>query len=224
MASDQAASSGGFLDALKKAVSPLVGFDEAEPQPAPTNYKTARVAGSYVAGTAYDPDMLAALSTAIMARKTPYTALLDSAKKLEKVIPDETMRIKAAFATLGDRTPPDVIQAIDVHLADLEGERLRFKQTSEKNLKSVAGAARSTAKSKEDQIASNAERIQRIRDEAAQLEQANATLTNDARTLSVQADQAESEVKAVEGRFNATVDYLKSDLIGKKSGLGSLLS
>lgn len=225
MSSDQAAGA-SFFGALKKGASLFVQFDEPEAAQTPTTFKTApRPVGSTSApSTSYDPAMLSSLSKAIMARKTPYTALLEASQKLEKVIPDETMRIKAAFATLGDRSAPEVIQAIDVHVADLEGERLRFKQASERNVKDKSGTVRAAATAKESQLANNTARIQQLRDEANQLEQVNHNLTVDVSQLVTQADAAEADIRAVEARFNATVDFLKKDLASKKSGLDALLS
>ena len=54
--------------------------------------------------------------------------MVEAADKLSGIIPDPVTRFKAAFATAGSgRTVQQIAAAADIHLADVEGEELRFK-------------------------------------------------------------------------------------------------
>ena len=68
------------------------------------------------------------VETVSLSRKTAYTALLEAANKLKAAIPDETMRLNAAYAIVEgeQRTVQQMLQAIDVHLQDVDGEKLKF--------------------------------------------------------------------------------------------------
>ena len=170
--------------------------------------------------------MLEALQKTINSRKTAYTALLEAASKLTNVIPNETQRIQAAFAMIsGDgRTLNNVIQSLDVHIADLESERMRFKATSDKQVSERCGAKTLSATALRESIKASQAEID-------QLTQRIGTLTaqiheNDlkAADLERQAAADESEIRTVEDRFNNTVEFAKSDLANKKQQLATVLA
>jgi hypothetical protein len=64
-----------------------------------------------------------------MRKTTAYTALIDAISQLEKFIPDEASRFKAAFAIVGKtRTLTQITQAIDMqHLSAVDAEVQVFK-------------------------------------------------------------------------------------------------
>lgn len=179
------------------------------------------------AGSSIDQEMLAALQKKITARSSPYVTLMEAAQRLATVIPDEPTRLRAAFAMVagdGNRSVPSITQAIDVHIADLEGERIRFKNASEEQTSSKSTALRNQAASLLAQSAANTSQIERLQEEIKKLQDTlvkNAALTTD---LNTQAEAAEASIKAVAMAFDRTVDFVKNDLTAKKLSLSSLLS
>lgn len=174
-----------------------------------------------------DPQMLEVLQKRIVSRPTAYTALLDHADAFSDVIPDENMRLQAAGKAVtkdGSRTTASILQAIDVHIADVEGERMRFKQTTDNQIQMKSGKLREQVVNLEKQNQNNASEIERLQAQIAKLQENsanNATAIND---LTIQANQAESDIVATAESFERAVEYVKNDLTNKKSKLASVLS
>lgn len=174
-----------------------------------------------------DQEMLATLQKKISSRSSPYVTLIEAAQRLVTVIPDETTRLKAAFAMVsgeGNRSVSSITQAIDVHIADLEGERIRFKNASDEQMNSKSAVLRNQAGGLSAQNATSTGQIERLQAEIAKLQDAIVKNTGLCRDLNLQADNAEAEIKAVSAAFDRTVDYLKNDLAAKKRSLASVLS
>jgi chromosome segregation ATPase len=182
---------------------------------------------AYAVNSQYDPDMIAALQKVIASRKTPYTALVEAADKLKQFIPDDVTRFKAAYAQIagdGVRTVGNIASAIDVHINDLNGEQMRFKQSSDAQVNSKVGNLRSTV---ESIVSQNAQRQQQIANLQAQIATMNQSIVDDtakASDLTNQANAAEADIAAVAQRFQAAADYLKQDLTNKKAQLTSALA
>jgi predicted nucleic acid-binding Zn-ribbon protein len=103
----------------------------AGPTGTPAAVKPAHVPSSYSyapPAPAEDDPMLLKLRAAAYARVTPFKTMLDSMDKMKGIIPDETMRAQAAYANVANdaRTPTQILQAIDVHLQDLQAEQTKF--------------------------------------------------------------------------------------------------
>jgi chromosome segregation ATPase len=83
---------------------------------------------------AVENEFVPVLRQVVKARQTAYTALLAADDRLVNVIPDRTMRLKASFEMVkGDgRDLPQLMAAIDVHLTDLNSQRLSFGQALER--------------------------------------------------------------------------------------------
>lgn len=171
-------------------------------------------------------DLRATLQRVIANRKTAYTALVEASDRLKNVIPDEITRIKAAYAMIagdGQRTLADVIQAIDVHLADVEGELMRFKQSSESALTSKVGSLRASARNLLGNNESRQQRITTLEAEIATLRQGIVDDTNKANEITAQADATEAEINGVAAKFSAVQAEIKSDLANRKIQLSSVL-
>lgn len=83
-----------------------------------------------------------ALRNSIIARPTALTALTATTQKLEAVIKDPTMRIQAAFQMVKSegRGIKELLDAITVHTADLESQRLQFTRAMDTELKTAVGS------------------------------------------------------------------------------------
>ncbi len=185
------------------------------------------VASNATAAASVDPEMLATLQKKINARSTPYVTLVDTAQRLVGVIPDEATRLKAAFAMVcgdGSRSAASIAQAIDVHLADLEGERIRFKNVSNDQMVGMAADLRKQASALVAQGASNTAEVERMQAAIASLQSAMAKNAAQARELTAAADKSEADIKAVCLAFDRAVEFVKSDLVGKKAALSALLA
>ncbi len=118
-------------DKLKGAIFEADPAEEAKntAPPAPsagTQARTAAVMSGMAAGV--NPEFVAAVRKAVFSKTTALTSLVQAADSLAEIIPDPTTRFKAAFKTAGaGRTVQQIAAAADIHLADIEGEELRFK-------------------------------------------------------------------------------------------------
>lgn len=201
----------------------------AQPAQAVAKPGTPPVKGPAPAAPAYpsvNPEMLEVLQKKISGRVTPYTALLENAETLKDVIPDETMRLNAAYKMVSKdgRTVASITSAIDVHLSDLEGERMRFKQMTDKQIKDKSGALRGQAEAAEAAVNRAATDIERLEAQIAKLREEIVTNQQRSHELKQEADAAEADIINTANAFEATVEYVKQDLQNKKVSLGSLLS
>jgi hypothetical protein len=194
--------------------------------PASTN-----AAGTYIPAMvnsmAPDPDMIAGLQATVAKKPSPYSAFLESAGKLESIIPDETMRLKAAIASItgdGKRTADSILTAIDMHINDVEGQRMLFKGASDQRRRTEIDAPKARAdqlRAQNTNIAANIEdfqkKIQALQDQA---------MTNDseAQTLDAQSHSADVDITSVENRFGLSVDWVKNELAAKKQVLASVVT
>jgi outer membrane murein-binding lipoprotein Lpp len=212
---DTSAARGFFKAALNVFVE--TDDDKATPTAA-TAPVTARPSTTSAPVSAVDPDMVATLQKVIDSRKTPYTALLEASQKLASVIPDETQRLKAAFVTVsGDRSLGDIVKAIDVHVSDLEGQVMRFRQTTAAQISTKVGAKRA-------QVETFTAEAERNKTEIDRLTARNVEIGTQVQTLTAQADADEQEIGAVETRFEAAVTFLTNNLTATKQHLSSVLS
>ena len=211
---DTSAARGFF----KAALNVFVETDDDKLAPAVATVSVTRQGTTAGSVNAIDPDMLASLQKVIDSRKTPYTALLEASQKLAAVIPDETQRLKAAFVTgSGAGSLGDIVKAIDVHISDLGGQSMRFKQTSEAQVSTKVSAKRSQATTLTAEADRNKVEIDR-------LHARNVEITAQAQAFMTQAEAEEMEIQQVQARFEATVTFLTTNLTTTKQHLSSVLS
>ena len=200
---------------------------EARPQAPAIAGTTPKAAVAESRGESANQQMLVTLREKIGSRSTAYVTLIDAAQRLASVIPDETTRLKAAFAMVsgeGIRSVASITQAIDVHIADLEGERIRFKHASETQTDVKSAALRKQAETLSAQSAGNTAQIERLQTEIAKLQTDIVKNTAQCRELTKQADQADTEIASISAAFDRTVDFLKNDLAARKAALSSILA
>jgi chromosome segregation ATPase len=215
---------------LKNLLGAFVDFEEGEKPAAATTVPaaTAPAAPSTTAAPVplYDQTLVDTFQKTVGARKTPFTALLEKEEILKAAISDETTRTKAAFTMIvaEGRNLDSILQAIDIHIADIASELLRIKGAAENASNTKVSALRASAKASTDLRDSN---LAKIADLQKQIETLQAEANNENQKsidLSNQADAAEHEIGQVVLRATEASDFVKNGLHQKKTALASTLS
>lgn len=160
----------------------------------------------------------------IFSRTTAYTSLMDAAEKLSSIIPDPVQRLKAAHVTSSTgRTVQQIADAVPMHLADIEGEGIRFKQAIEAKRSQVIGALNAKKVSADAAIKSANEEIERLTQRIQQLHQQMANAQNDSAGVASEITIAEADINNAINEFNSAANTLRDELnLGKATILSSL--
>jgi hypothetical protein len=219
-----------WLNALKDAV--FVEDPNAPKQDATAPAKTVTVmAGNIAPGTAVpmsapvSPEFVAAIRKAVLGRNTALTQLMATADKLAAIIPDPNQRLKAAYATAGDgRTVAQIVQAVDVHLADVEGEELKFKAA-------LDGKAHAEVAPLEQQAQLQAQAVERAQQEIASAQARIAelgaqigTLTQEAANAQAAAVAKRQELELMASNFKLAANAVRAELQQNKLVISSALN
>ncbi len=163
----------------------------------------------------------------VLGRKSAYTALMDAAEPMKSIIPDEATRTKAAFAVIHasqQRTVEQVVQAIDLHASDLEGEEMRFLQSSKEAREKGVASRQTEVFNTNSRIKSLHEEMdranKRLADMAEELRKAEQTVV----TLQTEMSAEEHKIQAVENEFRIALASAKADLDARKDRLRAWLS
>lgn len=217
-----------WMDAVKGAI----WEDTAAPNApasvsAPASVTTVAPASqtSTASYTAVNQDMVKAIKSNTLARKTPYTALLEAADKLANVIADPTTRMKAAYAMVGEqRTVDAIMKAIDIHISDVDGEKLRFAQTTEQKRNAELGAL----KQQSAQLAASNDAMQK---EIAALQERIQTLstnvaanTSKGMELDAQINTRSIEFDSVSREFELAAQTVRNELEQQRIAITSTLT
>lgn len=209
-----------MLDALKGLIFETESGPRAPAKPAaaPT------VSGSAPTARPVDDQFVTALRNAIKARSSAFTALLATADKLSNVIPDSTMRLKAAFATLEGRGLKEILGAIDVHAADLESQRMQFSRQAEDAMKREVGAKQAELDAidpaiqvAQSQIEALSRQISSLNETIAQKSARKAELTTEIASETARFDTAKQQ-------FETALTVVKGELDGQKAIIQSALA
>ena len=157
-------------------------------------------------GSTVNPEFVAAIKKAVFGKATALTSLVEAAEKLATIIPDQATRFKAAYATAGNgRTVQQIAAAADIHLADIEGEELRFKAAVDQRLgmeiqqlETSASSAASQIKSLQEQIASAQQRV--------------IELTQQQGEAAAGASQKRMEQQLVSDQFKAAAQLVRNEI------------
>ena len=214
-----------WLNALKEAV--YVTPPDAAPAAAPTTASVGTVAAPAVTvtlGTAVNADMVAAIREAVFGRNTAFTQLLTASEALADVIPDPTMRLKAAHKTGGaGRTGKQIADAVDVHLQDVDGEELRFKNMIDSKVQSEVGTIDAQAQTAASQAQQAAQEIEQLQQRIGGLQKLITDMNGKAAELSAQSAVKRSEFDAALAQFKVAATAVRTELNGSKSAILSTL-
>lgn len=210
-----------MLDALKGLIFETKSGPQAPAKPATA---APTVSGSAPAARPVDDQFVTALRNAIKARSSAFTALLATADKLSNVIPDSTMRLKAAFATLEGRGLKEILGAIDVHAADLESQRMQFSRQAEDAMKREVGAKQAELDAidpaiqvAQSQIEALSRQISSLNETIAQKSARKAELTTEIASETARFDTAKQQ-------FETALTVVKGELDGQKAIIQSALA
>lgn len=170
-------------------------------------------------------EFVAALRNAIKARASAFTNLLAAADKLASIIPDPATRLKAAFATVGDgRSPKEIIDAIAVHVSDLEGQKLQFSKALEGQRATALGALQSEFDAIKPSNDTAAAQIDAYSQQILQLQQL--VIKNNARAAELQGQLVTETARftASAQQFESALAVVKQELDDQKAAVASTLS
>jgi hypothetical protein len=218
---------GSKLFGMMFETSPDVTPNSAQPQPtAPAGVFSTSFNKTFTPITSgapsVDPEIMQFLQAKIGARRTPFTSLLESSEKLRAIIPDDITRLKAAAATTaGDKAA--ILQAIDIHINDLDTEALNFQRFQDGEAKSKVEAFNTSGDGALQDAAEADKRIGELTQEIQHLQQRAA----DQRSASAQAKQSaaaeQAELDRKSAAFTLALNAAKSSLLQQKNVLNATL-
>ena len=211
-------------DFLNKYV--LAGDGDTAKPAAPAAAPATQALGAAPSTVAASNEFVTALRNAIKARSTVYTALLQAADKLVSIIPDPNTRLKAAFASVqGEgRGLREVIGALDVHVADLESQRMQFGQALAKQREAAVGVLQRELDGLKPANDTAAQQIQAMTAQIQQLQTLITTNTTRAAELQGQITAQTMQFTQTEQQFVSALQIVKSELDGQKAAVMSVLS
>ena len=207
-----------------KAIKEFVMEDDSSATVAAVVAVAAPATSAPLVQSVVDNKYIEALRASIKARPTALTALTIAAEKLE-FIPDANMRLKAAFQSVKSegRGVKEILEAITVHAADLESQKLQFTRALETesettvgrlqdhnlNLKSEVDSARLQIKSFESQI----EKLNEIISKHSVTSNVNSAQINDEKSrLARNAQQFEIALTVVKNELESQRVVIQSAL------------
>lgn len=204
-------------NAIKGAIfeeEPTAG-EQPAPSPAPAPSTTGQ---PMHVGSTVNPEFVAAIKKAVFGRPTALTSLVEAAEKLANIIPDPTTRFKAAYATAGSgRTVQQIAAAADIHLADVEGEEMRFKAAVDAKLGTEIQQLESIATNSATQITQLQRQLEEIQQRIIQLTQQQAE-------ASANASQKKMELQLTSDQFKAAAQIVRNEIQALRTTVTSALS
>ena len=173
-----------------------------------------------------DPAMVADVKKLIQRRPTPYTTLRENADAMAEALPDETSRIRAAFAMLKKSGTPavQVISSIDLHVRDIEGEKANFSQAGQQAVERKAGALRAEAEQLLGANKADEASIAQLQQQIQQLQSRSIERATTASAKQAEATQAETDIQAKTTAFLAAADTVITELNMQKTQLSAMLA
>lgn len=190
------------------------------PAPAPRNtpVPAAPAAHPYTPapsnGTA-DPKVLAQLEHRLQANcPAAYTSFMEQYENLKDVIPDESMRFKAALKA-SHTTTDQLVGALDQLVGAMDAAKGEFTHTFEENKSKKLGESEASLKATDDQIASYENQLKTIQETIASL--------RTKRDTDAQAMQHEAErIEGIRASFEAAHGQVVGRLTAQKSRVQSM--
>lgn len=173
-----------------------------------------------------DDKFVQALRTAIKSRATAFTALLATADKLASVIPDANTRLKAAYATVAGegRDVRSILQAIEVHAADLESQRMQFSKQAEDAMKATIGSKKAELDTIDPSITSAQQQVQSLQQQIQALNEAIAQKNIRKGELTADIATEEQRFNAAKQQFETALTIVRAELDSQKAVIQTALS
>lgn len=165
-----------------------------------------------------DATFVGAIKKAVFGRNTALTQLMATADKLANIIPDPSQRLKAAFATAGDgRTVKQIADAVDVHLSDVDGEELKFKQVLDSKAQTEVAPLEQQHQAAMSQIQAAQNEIQAAQQRIADLNASIANLSTQASQAAQGAQAKKQELDTMAVSFKAAANAVRTELQQNKA-------
>ncbi len=196
---------------------------EADPtaQPAPQGeapkQPSAGGPGVMAQPAAYTPgvntEFIAIIKKAVFAKQTALTSLVQAAESLAEIIPDQATRFKAAFKTAGSgRTVQQIAAAADIHLADVEGEELRFKAAVDAKLGGEINLLDSQANAAAESIRQQQALLEDLQRRMVEAQTAIGSLTQQQAEATAKAAQKRAELTLTSDQFKAAAQVVRNEI------------
>lgn len=167
--------------------------------------------------------MVDAIRKSTFSRNTALTNLIQQADGFIDIIPDQTMRLKAAHKASGNRSTKEIIDAIAIHLSDVDGEEMRFGQALAANITDQVGGLQQRAAILESQTSAKNTEIQQLTQRISLLQQEISQTAEAAAAARADATAKESELRQAESDFKAAANAVRAELNGQKATIQSTL-
>lgn len=216
-----------WLNKIKGAIYEDGGEESSAPQAAPTGLGAGIPSSNSAAPiqSGINQDMVAAIKKATFGRNTAFTQLLAAAEALADVIPDATMRLKAAHKTAGaGRTGRQIADAVDVHLQDVDGEEMRFKAVLDGKASTEIAGIEAQAQLATQQIQSAQEQIAAAQARIVELNTSIGNLSQTAAQATTAAAQKRAELDQAMNQFKLAAQAVRNELNGNKAAIVSTLT
>lgn len=217
----------GLMDSLRGAIwnDPTATSTPSSTAAAAPVLAAQPVAGAAPIAPAANQAIIEALQKVIMTRNTAFTQLLSTAETLKDVIPDPTMRLKAAFkTTAAGRTPQQIADAVDVHMQDLVGQEAVFKSNIDSSFGAELAAMQASDAALKAEIESANAHIQQAQQQIQQLTAAISENQTKLMQLGAQAASKQAEIDKARADFGAALQKVKDDLTSNRAAILSTLS
>lgn len=168
---------------------------------------------------------IAKVREAAFRRQSAMTQIMAGMEALSDVIPDPNTRIKAAFKTSsGGRTPQQILDAVAVHIADVDGTLAGFEQALSATKKETEDQSAAKIASLESVITSTTSQIQAYQQQitAAQqrIQDAQTQLIDTQRDAQVRV----AEIEQSAFTFRRAIDTVRNEIIAVRDGIKTALS
>jgi chromosome segregation ATPase len=116
-----------------------------------------------------------------------------------------------------------VADAVDIHLADVDGEEARFKQAIDAKVASEVGGAERRAAAATSAITANTQQIEQLQARVAELATQIGTFQQDVAQATADAANKRAEIEQATAQFKMAAQVVKQELQGHKSTILSAL-
>lgn len=220
---------GKFTDSLKGM---LYEDPQGGAKPAPTQQAQASASMPMSTGgvpftpmASVNQSMVDAIKKVTFGRNTAFTQLIAASETLADVIPDQTMRLKAAYKTTGaGRTGRQVAEAVDVHLADVDSEVRKFEQLIDTKMQTEVGAIEGRASNAQRQVEQAQSEIQSLSQRIADLQASMGQLAQTASSAQLEVQQKRGELEGAKHEFKMAADAVRAELNNSKQAIVSTLT
>lgn len=218
-----------FLNKIKGAASDLLFEDDgSKPSATPTPVaapSAAKLGGVFAMAPQVNADMVAAIRKVTFGRNTAFTALHAAADALVDIIPDPTMRLKAAQKTAGGgRGAKEITEAIGIHLNDVDGEERRFQAALDSKVQAEVGNLKLQAERAASVVTNSSAEIQKLQARITELTSTISEQTAISTNLEQEAALKEAELLATGKAFQAAAQAVRDELNAQKASILSVLS